>query len=184
MPLLGVSNRQGEAKSTDGRGRLQREPFAEIVKDQINTVCCLLHAPATQNRRLKIWSTLGNNPNNPVFKSDTAASSRCASGWELWEEEPTLRELKHHKDGVKKWDLWCSIDWWTRAASNCKDRRYLSGLVFGLCRGEAKRFFPLPKKMPRGQFDLPCRARSRPSSSPPGAAIPLPCSATKQRNES
>lgn len=169
--------------------------FAERVEEQINAVgrpaeaaaFCMLRPHKTTDWRFLVYLEII-LISLTLSKAKTAASSRCALRWELWEVEPTLSELKQYKDRVKKWDLWCSIGWWTQAASNCKDCRHLSVMVLSLCcnsrLGEVKHFFLLPEKMPRSQFDLPCRVHSRPSSSLPGAAIPLPCSATKQRNES
>lgn len=75
-------------------------------------------------------------------------------------------ETTRGQRGGKKWDLW----------------RFVAGSAALV--GEVQHFSLLPEEMPRNQPDLPCRAHSRPSSSPPGAAVPLPCSAREQRNES
>lgn len=180
--------------------------FAQRVEEQINTagslllklfaVFCMLvsrngpHETTTliQFRHgvtwPKIFSALGNNSKYLLlFKTNTAASSRCVLRWDLWEVKPTPIELKQYKGRVKKWDLWSYIDWCTQGASNRKGCRHLSVLTLSLCcnsrLGEVKHFFLLSETMPRSQFDLPCRVHSGPSSSLPGAAIPLPYSATK-----
>lgn len=93
------------------------------------------------------------------------------------------------------WQSWSNTktDWTLRlmalhslvyiAASNHRDCRNLSALVLRLCSnsklGKGQRFFLWSEKMPRSQLDLPCRVHSGPLSSLPGAAIPLPYSATR-----
>lgn len=159
------------------------------------TVCCPLCAHFQVQ-------TAQNHRADPIQQPDLNKNS-CAcenNSKSLFIEAALQPEVGVREGGIfgkqsQRWQSWSNIetDWKVRlmalcslvyiAASNHKDCRNLSALVLRLCPisrlGKAQCFFLLSEKMPRSQLDLPYRVHSGPLSSLPGAAIPLPYSATR-----